>query len=191
MLEAPDQQRETDEQLVQSALGGDEEAFLRLYQRYHRYVLRLAFSMTGRSSTAEDMAQEVFLKTYKRLRSFRGDSRFSTWFYRIAVNTCMSYCRRHRAERFIDGGTQVELVDPAERLETGVLRQQLHTEVHRALLSLKPRLRLIVVLKDIDGLSYEEIAERTGCSKGTIASRLNRARGLLARKLERFKDSVW
>ena len=198
VLEAPDHTRISDDQLVVSAIDGDVEAFSLLYDRYYRLAFRMAYGMTGRPDSAEDMTQEIFLRTYKNLRMFRRESTFSTWFFRLASNCCLSYCRRHRRkagrEFTIDVDAALRQVRhdnaPLEPLEARMLEKQIESEVHRALLSLKPKLRLFVVLRDLEGLSYDEIAERTGCARGTIGSRLNRARSLLARKLAHLERAI-
>jgi RNA polymerase sigma-70 factor (ECF subfamily) len=122
---------------------------------------------------------------------FRGEASFGTWFYRLAVNCCLN-CRRREKQSSepITGLHEAAANTALEPMESAILRRQVQAEVHRALLSLKPKQRLLVVLRDIEGLSYEEIAERTNYSRGTIASRLNRARRLLARKLERLRNSL-
>lgn len=175
----------SDEQLVDGFLNGDREAFACLYRRYYGRTYRLAYAMTGTRDEAEDLTQEVFMRAYGRLAQFERKSRFTTWFYRVAVNVCL---RRRSRTRFVDVPIE-EAADVAspDPIESGIFADQVHAEVRRALLSLKPTPRMIVVLKDIEGLSYAEIAERMDCSEGTIASRLNRARRLLGRKLGHLK----
>ena len=147
--------------------------------------------MTGRSESAEDLTQDVFLRVYQKIGRFRGQSSFSTWFYRLAVNCCLNYRKKEKrqlADEIYDRGL-MPFSGGAKRMETEVLQKQIQGQIHRALLGLKPRLRMIVILKDIEGLSYEEIAEHTGCSTGTVGSRLNRARKLLAGKLKHLRGT--
>lgn len=130
------------------------------------------------------------MRVYERLHLFRGESRFATWFYRLAVNHTLNYHRRERGARYEEATDAEELMSLASYqpgIEADVLQKQIQLQVHRAMLGLKPKLRMIVILKDIEGLSYEEIAARLNCSTGTVASRLNRARKLLARKLGHLK----
>lgn len=181
----------TDEELVELVLAGEVEVFAQLYRRYYGRTYRLAYGMTGHQGVAEDLTQEIFFRAYERLHQYRGEARFATWFHRLAVNQSLSYRRRERdlmhqeiTEHLI--GTTASAARPPE---TNLLQRELQAQVQRALLSLKPKLRMVTILKDIEGLSYEEIAERMNCSMGTVASSLNRARKLLARKLEHLKEA--
>ena len=179
----------TDEELVKLVVAGDRDLFAAIYERYYWRVFRMAYGMTGNHASAEDLTQEIFMRAYQRLKDFRGRSAFSTWLYRVAVNHSLNY-RRHHTESREESDTQTE-VQPvaAGSAEAEVMREQMSAQVHRALLTLKPKLRMIVILKDIEGLSYEEIAQRTDCSMGTVASRLNRSRKLLAQKLEHLRGA--
>jgi len=168
----------TDEELVELALAGQGDLFARIYQRYYSRAYRLAYAMTGRREAAEDLAQEMFIRAWRKIDQFRGEASFSTWFYRLAINCSLNYRKREKRQSF-DDSERIESIPQAgaaRQVEAKILQRQIQTEVHRAVLSLKPKLRVIVVLKDIEGLSYAEIAERVNCSEGTIASRLNRAR---------------
>jgi RNA polymerase sigma-70 factor (ECF subfamily) len=181
----------TDEELVELALAGRGDSFARIYERYYSRAYRLAYAMTGQKAAAEDLAQEMFIRAWRKIAQFRGESTFATWFYRLAVNCSLNYRKREKRHQFEDGERIESLPQTvaARQMEAKILQKQVQAEVHRALLSLKPRLRIIVVLKDIEGLSYEEIADRVNCSTGTIASRLNRARNLLAQKLRHLKGN--
>jgi RNA polymerase sigma-70 factor (ECF subfamily) len=184
------EQRRTDEDLARLAAGGQVEVFAQIYERYYARTYRLAYGMTGARSAAEELTQEIFIRAYQRLHQFAGAARFSTWFYRLAVNCALNFrARRERNEPEREDDAQINLLPANECVEGTMLQLQLQREVRRALLSLKPELRVVVILKDIEGLSYEEIAARTGCASGTIASRLNRARALLARKLAHLKGT--
>ncbi|MGH9903541.1 MAG: RNA polymerase sigma factor [Pyrinomonadaceae bacterium] len=183
----------TDEELVEFVLAGEGEVFARLYERYHARTYRLAYSMTGTREAAEDLTQEVFMRAYQKLRQFDGRSSFSTWFYRLTVNCCLNHRQRERkiAPPASDGGVEsLEDARHAGRAESEVLRRQIQGHVHKALLSLKPELRLVVIMRDVEGLGYEQIAERMNSSSGTVGARLNRARKLLARKLEGLKGKI-
>lgn len=178
----------TDEELVRLIRAGDERAFAELYGRYHLGILRLAYAMTGSPEAAEDVAQEVFLRVYEKLHRFHGHARFSTWLYRLAINCCLNHCRQERRGERCAQEQKARCEEP-EPIEAKVLGGQIRDQVHRAILSLPPKLRVTVILKEIEGLNYAEIARRMGCSEGTVASRLNRARKLLARKLEHLKGT--
>ncbi|MGA9772147.1 MAG: sigma-70 family RNA polymerase sigma factor [Blastocatellia bacterium] len=181
----------TDEELVQIIVTGQPEVFAELYERYYSRLYRLAYGMTGRHDLAEDLAQEVFIRAYQKLGLFGGQSSYSTWFYRLALNHCLNHCksaRRRKQAETIDSG-QPALTAALRQMEKNILQHEMQDQIHRALLSLKPKYRLIVILRDIENLSYEEIAERVNCSTGTLASQLRRARKLLARKLEHLKGA--
>jgi len=177
----------TDEELVGFVLADQREVFARLYERYYSRTYRIAYGMTGRREAAEDLTQEVFIRAYQRLGQFRGQASFSTWFYRLTVNHCVNYRRHERRWQAREAGEGWHPAALGGRAEAEVFQHQVQGQIHRALLSLKPELRMVVILKDVEGLSYEEIAERMSCSSGTVGTWLNRARKLLARKLEHLK----
>jgi RNA polymerase sigma-70 factor, ECF subfamily len=183
------------EGLVSRARAGDYRAFdelVELYQdKIHNYVVR----MVGDASAAEDIAQEAFVKAFRNLGSFRGASSFQTWLYRIASNLTIDAVRRRRRKDNTvsldaplegdEGQMARELEDvsvpgPAGRLETA----ELQGVVHSAIQELSPKLRTVVVLYELQGLSYEEIAEVLGCPLGTVKSRLFNARMELKGKLQ-------
>lgn len=181
----------TDEDLVRLVIAGERDLFAPIYERYYWRVFRMSYGMTGNHGSAEDLTQEIFMRAYQRLKEFRGQSAFSTWLYRVAVNHSLNYRRKHQDETREEstGETDPLAIAAESTAEAGAMREQAAAQVHRALLALKPKLRMIVILKDIEGLSYEEIAQRTDCSTGTVASRLNRSRKLLARKLEHLRGA--
>lgn len=187
---APDDR--TDEELVRLLLAGQRDVFADIYLRYYLRAFRLAYAMTGNRESAEDLTQEIFMRAYQKIDLFKGESGFSTWFYRLAVNSSLNYRRRerNRASEEVSDIESLAAPGPAKQMESKIYQKQIQSQVQRALLSLKPKWRVIVILKDIEGLSYEEIAERVNCSMGTIASRLNRARKLLAQKLDHLKETV-
>ncbi len=178
---------------------GQAELFAVLYERHYRRIYRLAYGMTAQREAAEDLTQEVFLRAYRSLNRFRGEASFATWLHRLAINCCLNGCRRERLRngeelRYADGAERGErfvvVNDHEANLEQHVLQNQIAKQVHGALQSLPPELRVIVVMRDIEGLSYEEIAMQLACSSGTVASRLSRARRLLARKLDGLRGQV-
>ena len=181
----------TDEELVEVALAGHAEGFRELYDRFYSRTYRLAYGMTGRHDLAEDLTQEIFMRAYEKLDKYEGKSSFATWFYRLAVNCSLNSRKRARTDlhEIPESLDALPLARTYKLAETSVLRQQVQAQINRALLSLKPKMRLIVILKDIEGLNIGEIAERLNCSKGTVASRLFRARDLLARKLEHLRNT--
>jgi RNA polymerase sigma-70 factor, ECF subfamily len=188
---------ELQDELIVARIGaGDEALFTLLYQRYHARIFGLAFGMTGQREQADDLTQEIFLRVYQRLSTFEGQAKFGTWFYRLALNHCLNHCRHERwRKRKLTITSEAALpllveVRPAEEVHEALLRQEVQQQIRTALLSLKPQMRLLLLLKEIEGLSYEEIADRLECSTGTVASRLSRGRKLLARKLESLKGKI-
>jgi len=184
--------------LIERLQGRDERAFLELLQLYQARVYKMLFRMLGRSDEAEDMAQEVFVQVFKAVGTFRGDSKLSTWIYRIAVNLCknrMKYLSRRRTEaqdpfengedRLDHGSARGVTSSDVARPDHMVEGYQMERLVARALLDLEPDFREILVLRDVEDLSYEEMSAITGLPDGTVKSRLHRARAMLKSSVER------
>jgi RNA polymerase sigma-70 factor (ECF subfamily) len=186
----PPDEEMADEELARLVAAGQAEVFAELYARYYARAYRLAWGMTGQRGAAEELTQEIFVRAWQKLGQFRGEASFGTWFYRLAARCCLNHRSRSPRHETLEVVEEAPLPAGMKQVESNVERQELQRAVQRALLSLKPEWRLIVILKDIEGLSYEEIAARLDCSTGTIASRLNRARALLARKLEHLRGAV-
>lgn len=178
-----------DEQLLRRLQQRDERAFVECVQRYQAQVFRLLYRMLGDRHEAEDVAQEVFVTVFKSIDSFRGESRFSTWLYRIAANQCknrLKYLGRRgrRGRETLDDASERDLQEArAQGLAPGhtgpdqVLEgAQLDALVQRGIASLDEEHRELVILRDMEGLSYEEICQITGLPEGTVKSRLHRAR---------------
>ncbi len=179
-----------DSELVRLASAGDRAAFAQIYERFYARAFRLAYSMTGNRAAAEDLTQEIFMRVFQRLENFGGQSSFATWFYRLAVNHSLNYRRKERFSVQDNHSDKLEfLANPSPQIESVVLQNQLKDEIHGALLELSNDMRMVIILKDIEGLNYDEIAERMSCSQGTVASRLNRARKQLAQKLRHLKGA--
>lgn len=184
-----------DEAIVERIRAGEGRLFGLLYQRYRGRTFALAFGMTGQCEQAEDLTQEIFLRVYERLATFQRQAKFATWFYRIALNHCLNHCRNERRRRTTvdsDDGQASGLgrLQALEQADTSLMQKEIQRHIRSALMSLKPEIRLLLLLKEIEGLSYDEIAERLECSTGTVASRLSRGRRLLARKLESLKGKI-
>jgi RNA polymerase sigma-70 factor, ECF subfamily len=190
-------ERQLPDELIAACQRGDRDAFQQLFETHKDRVWTIALHFTGDESAARDMAQQVFLKLFTAIRQFRYDSRFETWLYRLVVNVCLDEKRRRR--RFISfdifsrGHDEEEpnAIDSRqfERSQQEDLYTQLEISatVRAAVKELAPKLRIAVLLKYFEGLSYEEIAQVLGCSTGTVASRLNRGHKALARKLAHLK----
>jgi RNA polymerase sigma-70 factor (ECF subfamily) len=168
----------TDAELVARFKDGDRSAFDALVSRHQRRVYNLAYRMLGRVEDARDAAQEAFLSCYRHLGSFRGDSAFGTWLHRITVNACYDSLRR----RPPDPSPLSEVVEPAPARDHAD-QAAAAVDVQRALLAVPVEFRGALILHDIQGLPYEEVAEALDVPLGTVKSRLHRGRLALARAL--------
>ena len=180
-----------DEQVVKDCQEGDREAFRLLFEAYKDRVFSIAvYSFHGDQTAAGDVTQQIFLKLMTSICQFRGESQFTTWLHRLVVNTCVDEQRRRK--RYLDFGETIALPTTGERKppERRYERRELADCVKAAINELKPKLRMPVLLKYVDELSYAEIANVLGCSKGTVASRLNRGHKQLARRLAHLRDQV-
>jgi len=192
MLDAEEQE------LVERLKRRDEAAFNAFVIRYQDRVFRILLRMLGRRDEAEDMAQEVFVQVFKAVSTFRGDSKLSTWIYRIAVNLCknrVKYLKRRRAEAQDEyealaerspltsgsGVTSGDIARPDQMVEG----MQLERVVHECIVELDPDFREVLILRDVEDLSYEELCEVTGLPDGTVKSRLHRARAMLKQAVQR------
>ena len=190
-------EREIDQLLVERAQKGDQRAFEQLVAKYQRKLARLLSRFIRDQAEVEDVAQEAFIKAYRALPSFRGDSAFYTWLYRIGVNTAKNYLvaqgRRARtstgfdsedAETFDDGDQLRDINTPESVLHS----KQIGETVNAAMEALPEELRTAIVLRELEGLSYEEIAKVMDCPIGTVRSRIFRAREAVAAKLRPLLD---
>lgn len=172
--------REDDRQAIEACRQGEREAFDRLVERYQRDVYRLCYRYVNNHQDANDMAQEAFLKAYRALSKFRGDSAFSTWLYRIAVNTCLNFRSARRlpqeelSEHLADGATGV-----AERLQA----DERSARVRDAVARLPEKQRATLILKIYHDLTHEEVARVLGASVGTVKANLFHALGNLRKLL--------
>lgn len=172
-------------ELVDAARREDRGAFKALYERYRDRVYNLAFYSLGEELWAEDVLQIVFLKIYRGLPAFRYEASLSTWIYRIAVNECQNQLQRRGAKHVpLDAilGSDEEF-DSAQLPDTEQLERERRQILRDAVMGLSPKLRGVVVLKYVEGLSYDEIARVLECAPGTVASRLNRALAELETRL--------
>lgn len=190
--------RELDQVLVERAQAGDKKAFGLLVEKYHRKLGRLLSRMIRDQTEVEDVVQESFIKAYRALHNFRGDSAFYTWLYRIGINTAKNYLvslgRKPQvlndveiedAENF-EGGTDMRSM---ETPETALATKQIAQTVNDTVASLPEDLRTAITLRELEGLSYEEIAAIMQCPIGTVRSRIFRARETIAVKLRPLLDT--
>jgi len=177
----------TQEELVAAARDGDQEAFEELVRQTYVSTYTLAYRLTGNEEDARDVVQETYLRAWKAIRRFRGDAQFSTWLYRITANTSSSMTQRRsrsRTDSLDDSGAEVIderlFANPEASSEQSALHQRLST----AVAELPPKLRTIVVLKDVYDLPHEAIAEELGISVAAAKVRLHRAR-------KRLRDALF
>ena len=174
------------EEMIVRLQKGDEAAFEEFVTAYEKQVYRLALRQLGNPHDAQDAAQEVFLRAYRGIGRFRADAKLSTWVFQIAMNVCIDMVRRQSRRPVVsltqgdDEESMIDLPDESYAPEPIYERRALREEVQSALKRLSPEHREIIVLRDITGLSYEEIADVLQITTGTVKSRLFRARDRLA-----------
>ena len=172
----------SDHELIDACRRGERDAFRALFEAYKDRVYSIALRFSGDESLAMDIAQDTFLKLFSTMADFRGDSAFATWVYRLVVNACMDHKRRSWRLIPIADELIAVLRAPCDSLDA-ILHSEMRDQVRSAVETLSPDMRMAVVLRYTEGLSYEQIAEVMGCSAGTVASRLNRAHKALERRL--------
>ena len=188
--------------LIEACQSGDREAFRELFDAHKDRVWAVALRFTGDESAARDVTQQIFLKLFTSIAGFRHESNFKTWLYRLVANECMDEFRKRRRlvpldffrpasgdERDEDCGA-IEMKEWRQEplQEERLARLEISEAVLAALMQLKPKLRMAIVLKYFEDLSYEQMAETLGCSMGTVASRLNRGHKALAQKLAHLRS---
>lgn len=196
--------REVDQQFVERVQNGDKHAFDFLVTKYQRKLTRLLSQFVRDPAEVEDVAQETFIKAYRALPSFRGDSAFYTWLYRIGINTAKNYLVSQNrkapmlqgvdsedAENFEEGSVLREMHTP----ESELMSKQVAQTVNQTLEELPEELRTAIMLREIEGLSYEDIANMMNCPIGTVRSRIFRAREAISDQLRPLlgtsKDKRW
>ena len=173
--------------LLVACARGDRQAFHDLFLRYQHRVYSIALHYTGDRAAAMDIAQDVFVKLYSTLATFRGESSFETWLFRLVANTCHDHHRKIRRLVPLEDRT---LPDKGDEATEQAARHQISRQVQRSVAGLPEELRMTVVLRYTEGLSYEEIAAVLACPAGTIASRLNRAHRELSTRLYHLKEGA-
>lgn len=176
--------------IIEDCKAGDRQAFHALFERYKDRVYSIALHFSGEDAMAKDITQQVFLKLFTTIRQFRFDSEFTTWLYRIVANACIDEQRRRRRFLPFADGEAAQMPQASDSQERSLIKRQVAQSVQTAIADLSPKLRLPILLKYVEGLSYEEIAETLGCSIGTVSSRLNRGHKALARKLGHLRGFV-
>jgi RNA polymerase sigma-70 factor (ECF subfamily) len=180
----------SDEELVARSRGGDLDSFNQLVLRWERPIYALAYRVIGREEEARDVAQETFLRAFRALSGFKGQSKFSSWLYRITLNLCRDWIRRERRTRVTQAPEGVDLVElageaaPAESVEDLVARKELGRAVAKAMSSLPEEQRTAIILKEYHGLTFQEIADLLDCPLSTVKTRLYQGLSVLRRQLE-------
>jgi RNA polymerase sigma-70 factor (ECF subfamily) len=182
-----------DNRLIAECLAGDASAFGELVRRHQDRLYNTVYRLVDNHEDAYDVVQDAFLNAYQSLGSFKGDSLFFTWLYRIAVNTAISFKRKRRAMVRIDSTGSDPVIEPLDtsdeaRPDHALEQAEQEQRVRQALARLSPEHRTVLILKDMEGQKYEDMAEALGVPIGTIRSRLHRARLELREVLERMDE---
>jgi len=186
----------TDEELVARSQGGDLESFNELIVRWERPIYALAYRVIGREEDARDVCQDTFLRAYRALPGFKGQAKFSSWLYRIALNLCRDWIRRQRRAPVsqmpedIDAAELAAATEPTESIEDLVARRELSAIVEQAMAGLSEEQRTAIILKEYHGMTFQEIADLQGCPLSTVKTRLYQGLSQLRRQLERQGQMV-
>lgn len=180
----------TDEELVARSIEGDQDSFNQLILRWERPIYGLAYRVIGREEDARDVVQETFLRAFRALPGFKGQAKFSSWLYRIALNLCRDWIRRQKRTPVVAAPEGVDIIElaaeqgPVESIETLVARKQLSETVAEAMQHLPEEQRTAIILKEYHGLTFQEIADLQGCPLSTVKTRLYQGLSVLRRRLE-------
>lgn len=189
---------DSDKQLVAKFKSGDLDAYKQLYQRYHKRLISVAIGILNNPEDAEDTVQNAFIKAHRNIGSFKGNSSFYTWIYRIVFNLCIDLSRKayKKRESGTDNPANLDIMSRASGQnpnkyigningpETAFKNKNIADRISVALEDLSPEHRAAVILREVDGFSYKQISEVLGCSKGTVMSRLHSARKYLQENLK-------
>jgi RNA polymerase sigma-70 factor (ECF subfamily) len=181
----------TDEDLVARSRGGDFDSFNQLILRWERPIYALAYRVIGREEDARDVCQETFLRAFRALPGFKGQAKFSSWLYRIALNLCRDWIRRQRRSPTVqlaeglDPGEIAAEQGPVESIEDLVSRRELSAVVEEAMALLPEEQRTAIVLKEYHGMTFQEIADLQGCPLSTVKTRVYQGLSVLRRHLEK------
>lgn len=186
-----------EKELIRKAKQGDMLAFEELILKHEKIVYNVALRMMNHSEDARDISQEVFLKAYRSLGNFDERSQFSTWLYRITHNTCIDEMRKRKGKQSYsleeeleneEGSMQRQIADEGDTPEESLLREERKSEIIQALDTLSEEHKAAIILRDVKGLSYEEIAEILELSLGTVKSRISRARNHLKTEILKIRE---
>ena len=182
--------------LVKKLKSGDEAAFNEFVRLYSKKLYYLCLKILQNERDAEDTVQNAFVKAYLNISKFEEKSSLSTWLYRITVNVCNDFLRKKKRENLVplyntdddDKEYELGIADEKENVEEKIIENERKTELHKAIGKLKPKHKELIVLRDLEGLSYEEIAKILNMNVGTVKSGINRARAALLEKLKEKED---
>jgi len=186
----------TDEELVARAQGGDIDSFNQLIVRWERPIYALAYRVIGKEEDARDVCQDAFLRAYRALPGFKGQAKFSSWLYRIALNLCRDWIRHQRRAPVVQLPEDTEVTElaaargPVESIEDLVARRELSVIVEEAMSELSEEQRTAIILKEYHGMTFQEIADMQGCPLSTVKTRLYQGLSLLRRRLEQQGQMV-
>ena len=186
----------TDEELVDRSRSGDVESFNQLITRWERPIYALAYRVIGQEEDARDVCQETFLRAFRGLAGFKGQAKFSSWLYRIALNLCRDWIRRRRRTPISTLPEDVELEDlaseagPSESVEDLVARRELSGVVEVAMARLPEEQRTAIILKEYHGMTFQEIADLQGCPLSTVKTRLYQGLSVLRRDLAESNPGI-
>jgi RNA polymerase sigma-70 factor (ECF subfamily) len=181
----------TDEELVARSMRGDADSFNELVVRWERPIYALAYRTIGREEDARDVCQETFLRAFRALPAFRGQAKFSSWLYRIALNLCRDWMRRDRRASVVQAAEETELMElaaavaPSESIEDVVARNDLSRRVERLMAALPEEQRTAIILKEYHGLTFQEIADLVGCPLSTVKTRVYQGLSVIRREFGR------
>lgn len=179
----------TDEELVARSIGGDADSFNQLVLRWERPIFALAYRVIGREEDARDVCQETFLRAFRAIGGFRGQAKFSSWLYRIALNLCRDWMRRQKRTPVVNAPEGVDIIElaaeqgPSESIEDLVTRHRLSEAVAEAMQTLPEEQRTAIILKEFHGMTFQEIADLQGCPLSTVKTRLYQGLSVLRRHL--------
>ena len=186
----------TDEELVARSMSGDADSFNQLVLRWERPIYALAYRVIGRDEDARDVVQETFLRAFRALPGFKGQAKFSSWLYRIALNLCRDWIRRRKRTPVVDAPEGVDIIElaaeqgPVESIEDLVARREMSRVVADGMRQLPEEQRTAIVLKEYHGLTFQEIADMIGCPLSTVKTRVYQGLAVLRRELAKSAGRV-
>ncbi|MDP4094416.1 MAG: sigma-70 family RNA polymerase sigma factor [Bacillota bacterium] len=193
--------RESDKSLLDKAKKGDVQAFEDLIEGYQKRVFNITLRMIGNYDDASELTQEVFIRVFRSLNSFKEEAQFSTWVYKIATNICLDELRKQKKRKAVisldeeirtdDGEIKRQIEDEKPTPDIIAEKNEMKNIVNKAIQSLSEEYRFVIIMRDIQGFSYEEIAKIIKCPEGTVKSRINRARKALKEALEDKKELLY